>query len=164
MLTQSELKSQLNYDSETGIFTWKISKSGIKNINQIAGNVDIYGYHRIKINQKIYKAHRLAWLYIYGEMPKNKIDHINRIKNDNRICNLREATISQNGFNQNLNKRNTSGFRNVSWNKRNKKWIVALRCNKKQIFIGTFDDVDLANQAAIKARNIYFGVFSNDGE
>ena len=164
MLTQAELQSQLNYDPETGIFTWKISKSGIKKINQVAGNTDQKGYRRIKINQIIYKEHRLAWLYVYGEFPKIQIDHINRIKTDNRICNLREATTSQNGFNKELNKRNKSGFRNVSWDKHHKKWKVTLRCNKKEIFIGTFKDIDLANKAAIEARIKYFGEFYNHGD
>ena len=80
MITQSELKNILHYNQDTGVFTW------IKN-SIVAGTVEKKGYIAIKINRKSYKAHRLAWLYIYGNFPKEQIDHLNGIKNDNCINN-----------------------------------------------------------------------------
>jgi len=96
MLTQAELHQYLNYDPQTGIFTWKVKLSDKINIGQKTGCKNNRGYLLIKINKKLYRAHRLAWLYVYGYFPKFTIDHINRIKTDNRIENLRDVTIQEN--------------------------------------------------------------------
>ena len=89
MITQEELKELLDYNPETGLFTWNVYNN-IKN-KTTAGTFND-GYIQIKIKQKIYQAHRLAWLYVYGEWPKGQIDHINGIRDDNRIENLRDVT------------------------------------------------------------------------
>ena len=96
MLTQSELKELLNYNPQTGIFTRKTHLNKHCKINDIAGHKTKHGYVTINIKSKIYYAHRLAWLYVHGEMPKNVIDHINRIKHDNSAKNLRWVTASEN--------------------------------------------------------------------
>lgn len=94
MLSQEYLKSILHYDPETGILSWKVDRRRVK-IGQIAGYLCL-GYVAIGIDGKLYKGHRLAWLYMTGEWPKDEIDHINRTKHDNRWVNLREATKEQN--------------------------------------------------------------------
>lgn len=126
-MTQAELKALLKYNPDTGIFTWLSSKSNnsIK-ANSIAGSKNNKGYWRIKINNQEHQAHRLAWLYIYGELPKNFIDHINGNRSDNRICNLREATSQQNAFNQKMSSRNTSGVKGVHWSKADNAWIIKI--------------------------------------
>lgn len=78
------------------------------------------GYVQIKISGKLYHAHRLAWLYVYGYMPEKEIDHINRIRDDNRIANLREATSQLNSLNTGIYKNNTSGSKGIYYNKRAK--------------------------------------------
>jgi len=99
MITQDKLKEILDYNQHTGLFTWKkIKKYSNRSVGDIAGSLSL-GYVVIGIDKKIYKAHRLAWLYVYGEFPKEQLDHINGNKEDNRICNLREANQSQNNFN-----------------------------------------------------------------
>ena len=138
MISQKELQALLNYNPDTGVFTWKNDRGGTAKKNSIAGSTTPKGYITIRVKMKSYLAHRLAWLYIHGYMPKI-IDHA--IKNDpalghfnNRISNLRPATKSQNQANRPKNKNNTSGYKGVSWSKFHKKWVA--QCNGK--YLGLF--------------------------
>lgn len=151
MLTKEKLKSALNYDNETGIFTWKISSNRKIKINSIAGCF-VNGYIRIVFNKKRYLAHRLAWLYTYGYMPKQQIDHINGNRSDNRICNLREANASQNQYNKKLNLNNTSGVKGVVFDKETKKWRVRITVNKKIISLGYYDNLNDAKTVIENSR------------
>ena len=137
-LTQAKLKELLHYDPATGIFTWVCSPSrGVKQ-GDIAGSLTKDGYMKIKINGIHHQSHRLAWLITQGEFPENQIDHINHIRNDNRITNLREVTQSENLRNAALSKNNTSGVCGVYWNKENSKWRSNIRVNKKLTSLGYF--------------------------
>lgn len=127
MITQKELKSKLQYNPDTGVFTW------VKR-NVVAGSLNNTGYIHIKINQKAYLAHRLAWLYIYGEWP-NIIDHISGNKIDNKINNLRNVTHRQNLQNSN----NHRNGKLVGVKKQNNKFQARITINKKQIYLGTYD-------------------------
>ena len=91
VLTQSRLKELLYYDPYSGIFTWKIS-SGNMPAGSAAGCLSPEGYIRITIAGKKYKAHRLAWFYVYGYFPENQVVHLNGARDDNRISNLREVS------------------------------------------------------------------------
>ena len=115
MITQKELKDLLHYDPETGVFTWLKSGKGRKANGETRGLTN--GYFTIRINWRQYKAHRLAWLYVYGVWPKGQIDHINHNTTDNRIANLREVTNQENHRNMSLSKNNTSGVTGVYWGK-----------------------------------------------
>ena len=154
----NELKSKLHYEPETGIFTWIKSLKGTK-AGAIAGS-KCGKYTIITFNQYKYLAHRLAWLYIYGEMPKYFIDHINGNGMDNRISNLREATKNQNGHNSKISKRNTSGVKGITWHKYKQKWHATLNANYKRIHIGYFDNLELAELAINEARTKYHGDFA----
>ena len=158
-ITQEKLKEIFDYNPDTGIFTWKSSRSKIK-AGDIAGHINKIGYVRLSINNKKYLAHRLAWLYVYGNIPKY-IDHINKITTDNRICNIRKATHSENMCNRKIHFNNKSGIRNVVFCKKNKKWRVKIAINKKTIHIGYFDDLEFADLAAKEARDKYHGTFAN---
>lgn len=98
MLTQEYLKSILDYNPETGVFTWLVNRGSIR-IGHLAGCFDSKGYLIIKIDQRNYKGHRLVWLYMNGKWPENDIDHIDRNSGNNKWSNLREATRSQNNVN-----------------------------------------------------------------
>jgi hypothetical protein len=98
-LTQSELKKHLSYDHETGVFLW-IKSFHKRRIGMVAGSHDRDGYLSIKLHRKPYRAHRLAWLYVYGSQPTEQIDHRNGVRDDNRIANLREVTFAGNSQNQ----------------------------------------------------------------
>lgn len=146
MLTAEYVKTLLDYDPETGIFVWKVSRrkrlQGVK-----AGRISNKGYVQISIDDKRYSAHRLAWLVYYGEFPNGWLDHINRNKSDNRISNLRIATNQQNQFNQGLPSNNTSGFKGVVWNKNQGKWNAAMTLNGKRHHLGTFETKEEASAA-----------------
>lgn len=99
-LTQARLKEILHYDPDTGIFTRRLDRGPNAPKDSVAGTPDKNGYIVIKVDFTQYKAHRLAWLYIYGVWPNNQIDHINHIVDDNRIVNLRDVTNSENQANR----------------------------------------------------------------
>lgn len=161
MITQEELKSALNYDENTGLFTYKKNKGKFK-ANQIAGTTHVNGYTHIQINWKIYKAHRLAWLYVYGYFPEC-IDHINCDRGDNRIANLREATVTQNNHNVKMSKNNKSGVKGVCWHKKAKKWCATIGAYGKTIYLGLFSDLELAELVINEARVKYHKEFVNHG-
>ena len=98
-LTQERLKELLHYDPETGVFRWKVDRpKGVK-IGNKAGTLDQDGYRKISLDGKRFYAHRLVWLYVHGEFPFDQIDHKNRVPDDNRLVNLRQATSGENRAN-----------------------------------------------------------------
>jgi hypothetical protein len=149
MKEQLELKKLLHYDHQTGIFTWiKPTARRIK-AGDVAGSIDHQGYAKIRINNKLYSAHRLAWLYVYGYVPKI-IDHINRNRADNRIENLREVSVNQNQWNSNIRKDNKSGIKGVSFNTTKNKWVVQCTKNNKKYHGGYFNNIEEAKIASLK--------------
>ena len=156
------LKSHVHYDKHTGIFTRV--KDHIKK-KYLAGSVTGVsrpdGYFQIMIDGKIFLAHRLAWLYEFGEVPSKNIDHINGDKKDNRISNLRSVTQSVNLQNQRKAKGNRthSKFLGVSLaNKgscKEKPYQARIVVNSKAIYLGTFDTEENAHKAYILAKRKY---------
>lgn len=159
IITQDYLKSILIYDMETGIFTRAISRNSKHKAGDVAGKVETTGYVRIKIDGKLYAAHRLAWLFVTGKFPNNQIDHINGNRKDNRFNNLREATNQQNAFNKVVPKNNTSGLKGVSWHKLTGKWQACYRVNNQRKHIGIFERKEDAEAAYIINTKIAFGEF-----
>jgi hypothetical protein len=164
VLTQEKFKEFIIYEEKTGIFRWKAKTSKYSSriiIGAIIGSIETSGYRQIRIFNKTYQAHRLAWLYVYGVWPTNEIDHINGIKDDNRLCNLREASRSENNMNQALKSNNTSGNKGIDWRTSNNKWRARITVNEKQIHIGYFNTVDDAINAYNTAALQYHGEFAN---
>lgn len=145
ILSKDLLVSLLNYNSYTGVFNW------IKRNQNVAGYTRDTGYVKIKVQGKEYFAHRLVWLFVHGRMPTNEIDHINGIRNDNRLANLREATGSQNQRNRAINKNNTSGYTGIYWQEKTKKFRVCFKINGKRISAGSFSKIEHAILARKKA-------------
>lgn len=163
-LTQERLKHLLHYNPDTGVFTWLSKPSRRINSGSIAGRIKPKkGYVEIGISGRIYLAHRLAWLYIYGTWPKEQVDHINGIRNDNRIKNLRLATTSQNQWNKKMQKNNTSGIKGVSWDNQRGKWIAQCWLFGKHHKIGRFSSIDDADRAIRQFREKHQGEFCNHG-
>ena len=133
MLTQARLKELLDYDPSTGLFTWKVGRSGVRK-GSSAGSLNNHGYMRISIDGKRYQSHIVAFLYMTGSFPHEEVDHMNNIRDDNRWENLREASKYQNAKNTKIRKDNTSGFKGVYWHKRHKKWTVQINKNKKTYY------------------------------
>ncbi len=151
MITQKRLKEVLDYDPETGIFTWKIKISDCINLGSIAGTKHNTGYIIIGIDNKNYLAHRLAWFYIYGKWPKKDIDHKDQIKHHNWKSNLRDKSHSFNLRNCGNHKHNKSGVKGVSYVKQSSNWRADININKKNTYLGSFDDFDGAVLARYKA-------------
>lgn len=137
--TAEQIKSVLHYDPETGIFTWLESPQGRVMAGSVAGSITYQGYVSIKFGRKPYFAHRLAWLYMTGEWPPDCIDHINGIKNDNRIENLRPATVHQNLQNQ-----YGKGYRFRPEKSKKNPWIAQIKINGKTKHLGSFATKDEA--------------------
>lgn len=161
-----ELKNVLDYDPNTGIFTWKVDLYAGKNNNRLlvnqgdrAGFVN-HEYRFIKYKGKRYAEHRLAYLFVYGWVPEY-IDHINGDKSDNRISNLRECNKYQNGQNRPKLSNNTSGFKGVYVNPKSGRYIAKIRVDGELHYIGTFDTPELAARAYDEAALEYFGEFAN---
>ena len=148
MIAQDELKNVLHYNPETGIFTWRVNRGPAK-IGDVSGCPDKSGYIVIGLSGKRYKAHRLSWLYCYGEFPPSQIDHINRVKSDNRIANLRLATNAENKQNTSKQRNNTSGCTGVYFQKNGGKWIAYIKLNNRQIYLGIYN----TKEEAILARS-----------
>ena len=151
-LTAERLRELLYYDQDTGIFTRRISTRPNAMAGMIAGGLDAHGYVNICVDKRRYKAHRLAWLYVFGAWPKHEIDHINGVKNDNRIFNLRDVERLENGRNHvRPTKRNkTSGVLGVTAHKN--KWKSGVTVGKKRFHVGVFDTKEEAHQAYVLAK------------
>ena len=149
MLTQEEVKNLLSYDENTGVFTWRKQKGPVR-AGSVAGYVNKKGYMVVGIDGKSHRAHRLAWLYCYGELPSDDIDHINHDKLDNRISNLRVVTNSENHRNVKISSLNTSGYTGVSFCKNKGKWTVRISDGVKYLNLGYFTD----KSDAVKARKL----------
>ena len=119
------------YNPTTGKFTRKVGKSKV-------GSLDKDGYLCIKVSNKTYKAHRLAWFKHYGVWPKDQIDHINGIRDDNRINNLRETNNQGNSFNRGPHKNSTSKVKGVSWCSRDKVWVAQIKIDGIGRRLGSF--------------------------
>lgn len=151
MLTHSRLKELLNYEPDTGVFTWKVDRTGHTKSGDIAGGINNYGYRYIKIDGKKYGAHRLAWFYVFEQFPPDYIDHINGKTDDNRIENLRPCTNSE-------NQQNRAGFYGVCWIKGRRRWRSQIKINGKRKVIGQFfskDDAYAAYCAAKKEIHLF---------
>ena len=155
-LTAEYLRSVLHYDQESGVFTWKVSTGPRVKAGYIAGSVNGGGYQQITVQSRPYQAHRLAWLYIRGSWPTDQIDHINRIRTDNRIENLRDVSHKQNGQNRSKSSTNTSGHPGVSWNKQRSKWRAEIKHNQKHIHLGYFSILEEAIAARKAAEKLYW--------
>ena len=142
-ITQDELKKVLHYNPDTGEFTWKVD--GRKKLKGTIAGSDVNGYISISINKIRYKAHRLAWIYMYGTINKEMIDHINHDKKDNRIFNLREASRSDNAFNL----KKTVG---VSICKQTNKYRARLKFKGKTKCLGYYENFNDAQNAYLQAK------------
>lgn len=159
-LTLADLREQLAYDETTGVFTRKIARSRRQRVGDVAGSMYKDGYVYIRVNTKKYLAHRLAWFYVNGEWPPQWIDHANLDRGDNRICNLRACTPSQNMHNMNAPSHNKSGIKGVCYDNTNRKWLASIQVDGKPKNLGRYPTSELAAAAYEAAAKNYFGEFA----
>lgn len=165
MITQSELREVLRF--ENGVFYWRKSAKGVKRKDFRAGCLRNTGYEAIRINDEIYQSHVLAWLYEYGEFIPGEIDHINGIRNDNRLENLRRCSKSENSINKILQSNNTSGYPGVIFRSDTKKWSAFIGKGKVikdgvvvssgRTYLGCFNTKIEAIEARKAAEKLIFG-------
>ena len=160
--SQGILSEWLDYNPETGVFLWRKYPGGSAKLGSPAGGLDDEGYWIIRLLKQQYKAHRIAWVMVYGEQPTCVIDHINGIKDDNRIENLRAATLSGNRRNGKIHRDNKSGYKGVCWEPRVKgrPWKATIRFEGRSISLGYFADPYEAHLAYCAAAKKYFGEFA----
>lgn len=154
-ITQKRLKELFRYSPETGDFTRLISICRLAKAGRVAGTKTKRGYIRINVDGVLYYSHRLVFLYVYGYLPENDVDHINRNKSDNRIENLREVSRQCNSINANISKSNTSGITGVYLNKKKKNWCAQICINRKVINLGCFNKKHNAALARWEAEKKY---------
>lgn len=137
-LAQSLLTELLNYDPVTGVFTWKVARSGNVAVGGVAGYVSKKdGYRHIWIGERLYSAARLAWLYMTGEWPVATVDHKDLNRTNDAWLNLRAATQAQQCANRGMKKGNKSGFKGVSLVKATGKWCASIKINGKSKNLGS---------------------------
>ena len=151
MITQTRLKELLDYDPETGVFTWREYRQSSTGAGDIAGTTQHAGYILISIDNRRYYGHRLAHLWMEGYFPEYCIDHVNRNPSDNRWENLREVSHGCNMRNMKIPKNNTSGVKGVTWCKKKGKWQAQVTVDYKCVYLGRYDDFNNAVLARLEA-------------
>lgn len=152
-LSAERLRELLSYDTETGEFRWRVSVGRAK-AGDLAGYDHGTGYRAASVDGRLYRLHRLAWLYVTGEWPPEHIDHVNGVRSDNRWGNLRSASNSQNMQNQRIapSSNKSSGLLGATWDKKAGRWKSLIMIRRKNIHLGYFDTPEEAHAAYLKAK------------
>ena len=150
-LTHARLKELLHYNPDTGVFTWLVYRAPLARAGDIAGTHDSHGHRQIRVQRKLYGAHRLAWFYAQGEWPKFDIDHMNRIKDDNRIANLRDVSTTLNCQNA-VEARSNSKSKLLGVHRTRYSFIAQIAVNGKKQHLGSFKTADAAHAAYVEAK------------
>lgn len=148
---------KLSYFPETGLVCWKYGPSSYRE-NSAAGNLRDDGYIDIRVSGTLIRAHRIAWFLAKGYWPIDKIDHINGIRSDNRIENLRECCSKENSENitkksGNKHKSYTSKYLGVSWSKQKRKWVAQIRDGGSSKHLGSFESEEDASSAYLAEKS-----------
>lgn len=157
MITQERVKELFEY--RDGDLVWKVKRRGRFAKPGVVAGCKTDKYIWISVDCRSYAAHKLVFLYHYGYIPK-EIDHINQIKTDNRIENLRPCTRSQNTGNVGLRSTNTSGYRGIWFAKHCGKWRASIKKKGKSTHLGYFNTREEAAEAYDTAAKDYFGEFA----
>lgn len=161
MLTQARLKELLDYDPATGFFVRRAKPArGMRPSGTVAGGSAGNPYSRISVDGVRYYAHRLAWLYMYGEWPEDHTDHRDGEGSNNKGDNLRKATRSQNFANARISKRNTSGFKGVSRRRDTGRFAAYVMVDRKRHCVGCFATAEEASKARLDVAQRLSGEFA----
>jgi hypothetical protein len=178
MLTKDQYQEVLSYCPTTGNLRWKkrplshfkdqrscnswnARYANKKAGAEVLGSDGLPGSIRVVINYEFHSAHRIIWIIMVGSIPEGMgIDHINRNPYDNRLCNLRLATKSQNGCNRSAQSNNASGYKGVYWNPQCKKWQAEIRCGGQRKYLGQHETPELAYAAYRTAAPLLHGAFA----
>lgn len=151
-VSHQRINELLEYDSLIGLFRWKITRRRV-NTGEVAGKLQSDGYIQIGIDGRYYLAHRLAWFYVHKIWPKDLIDHINGIRSDNRLDNLRCVTRFENAKNQRSCKiNNKTGYLGVCFNRAKSKYQAQIWVDGKKLYLGLFDNPEEAHKVYLEAK------------
>jgi hypothetical protein len=152
-LTADRVRELLAYSPDTGIFTRRISLSPRSHVGKQAGSRSSSGYLQIRVDSTRYLAHRLAWLHTFGVWPNGVIDHINGVKNDNRLANLRDVAPYVNSQNQKIaQSRNMSGLLGAHYQARSDRYLAHIVVDGTKKHLGSFETAEQAHAAYIEAK------------
>lgn len=157
-VTAERLREVLSYCPETGEFRWNWIGKFNRFVGKSAGCINGHGYRVILVDGRMYPAHRLAWLHVHGAFPAHQVDHINGNRSDNRIANLREATLVENVRNRLRQSNNKSGYKGVSL--KDGKWRACICLNGKNTEIGRYGSAIEAARAYDAAAIATYGRFA----
>ena len=156
-MTKEEVLAVLDYDPNSGLFTWRTARGGKTRVGAIAGSIDSSGYRQIRVGGRYYLAHRLVFLVMTGRLPAHHVDHINGVRTDNRWENLREATRAQNSVNRRP-RADRIGLTGVLVVGRRFQSAICIRENgqKRRLHLGMFATAQEAHAAyLLKARELH---------
>jgi hypothetical protein len=163
-MSSQDWKYFFDYNKDTGVLTWIVDTGNVKK-GTVAGSLDSKGHLRVSFKNKKYAVHRIAYEIVYGAIPYGmEIDHINRIKTDNRIYNLRLATHTQNACNAKKRKDNCSGYVGVFWVESRLRWVATIRVNGTKKYLGSFKTKEEAYAVRLKAELTHHGDFAHSIE
>jgi hypothetical protein len=159
-ITSSRVRSVLDYDEATGVFTWRETRGGNAVVGQQAGTMLANGYRHIMVDGRFYLAHRLAWFYVHGRWPPCLMDHIDGNRDCNALANLREANGFENAANS-VGKRNSrTGLKGVALEQRTGRFVARIMVRGKQTHLGTFATAEEASAAYLAAARAANGAFA----
>ena len=161
------LRNLIHYDSESGQMVWRPRSDNLSFTTRWAGkrvftSDNGKGYKTALVMGRRLTAHRVAYAIFYGRAPRGEIDHINGVREDNRIQNLRDVPAAINRRNSARSSRNVSGVTGVSWKKAYSKWQACFQVDGKQIHLGYFSRKEDAIQTLLRERAKY-GYHDNHG-
>ena len=164
-LRYEEIARLFTYDRETGILYWRIRDRNTIRHKYVAGfSTGKTGYRQVGIKGKIYLEHRIIMTLCYGHIPDNaEIDHINHVRDDNRLVNLRFVTPGENHKNQSVNSNNATGITGVCFIKSQNKFMAQIKVNRRAIYLGYYNTLEEAAAARAEA-NLKFNFHANHGK
>lgn len=157
-LTRERFDELMQYNPDTGEFTWRVGRRGTAKAGSLAGSDSRNGYWFIHIDGRRYSAHRLAWWYMTGSLPEAEIDHANGDGHDNRFENIRACCRSENVSNRTIMPFNSSGLKGVTKNR--DWWTATIWKNKTRKYLGSFKTKEAAHAAYISASKELHGEFA----
>ena len=152
-LTQARVRELFRYDDETGNLIWQARTSRRIKVGEVAGHQNRDGRWSIRVDGKLYLAHRLVWLWLTGELPSDEIDHKDGNGANNRRENIRPAVREENAQNMALRSDNATGFTGVYWHRAGKKYAAEIRAWNKRYFLGLFQTKALAAKVYREAKS-----------
>jgi hypothetical protein len=154
------VRELLIYDPQSGVFTWRINRTGKALAGTVAGALDSDGYRQIRIDGRLYLAHRLAWLYVYGRWPRTDLDHVDLDRDHNAIDNLRPCSQSENNANTRVRSDNILGRKGVTYDATRRKYRARIRKHGRLYHLGWFELIEDAAAAYVAAAKHYFRTFA----